>query len=92
MVPMSHFSTRQCSASHRKGVTRLSLHCYYPSLICLIPRFVSNQAIWDHLGRRVGHPTSLIGPETRLQPIWNEMSQDILQNLYAPMHDRIASR
>ncbi|GFW90018.1 transposable element Tcb2 transposase [Trichonephila clavipes] len=25
--------------------------------------------IWDHLGRRVGHPTSLSEPEARLQQI-----------------------
>ncbi|GFV23850.1 hypothetical protein TNCV_960441 [Trichonephila clavipes] len=30
-TPSSHFSTRQCSASHGKGVTRLSPPCYYPS-------------------------------------------------------------
>ncbi|GFS62642.1 transposable element Tcb1 transposase [Trichonephila clavipes] len=41
--PISHFSTRQCSASHGKSVTRLSPHCYYPSLSCLILRCVSNQ-------------------------------------------------
>ncbi|GFV92903.1 transposable element Tcb2 transposase [Trichonephila clavipes] len=44
MAPRSHFSTRQCSASHGKGVPRLSPHCYYPSLACPIPRFVSNRA------------------------------------------------
>ncbi|GFW88751.1 transposable element Tcb1 transposase [Trichonephila clavipes] len=47
--------------------------------------------IWDHLGRRVGHPTSLNELEAGLQQIWNEMSQDIIQNLYAPMPNRIAS-
>ncbi|GFU98893.1 transposable element Tcb1 transposase [Trichonephila clavipes] len=47
--------------------------------------------IWDHLGRRVGHPTSLNELEARLQQIWNQMSQDIIQNLYASMPDRIAS-
>ncbi|GFU31457.1 transposable element Tcb1 transposase [Trichonephila clavipes] len=41
---MSHFSTRQCSASHRKCDTRLSPYIYYPSLACRIPRSVSNQA------------------------------------------------
>ncbi|GFU91061.1 transposable element Tcb1 transposase [Trichonephila clavipes] len=46
--------------------------------------------IWDHLGRRVGHPTSLSELEARLQQIWKEMSQDIMQNLYALMPDRIA--
>ncbi|GFY01225.1 transposable element Tcb1 transposase [Trichonephila clavipes] len=39
-----HFSARQFSASHGKGVTRLSPHYYYPSLACPIPRFVSNHA------------------------------------------------
>ncbi|GFT10068.1 transposable element Tcb1 transposase [Trichonephila clavipes] len=43
--------------------------------------------IWDPLGRRVGHPTSLNKLEARLQQIWNEMSQD----MYASMPDRIAS-
>ncbi|KFM75156.1 Transposable element Tcb2 transposase, partial [Stegodyphus mimosarum] len=38
--------------------------------------------IWDHLGPQVGHPTSLNELEARLQQIWNEMSQDIKQNLY----------
>ncbi|GFT00324.1 transposable element Tcb1 transposase [Trichonephila clavipes] len=47
--------------------------------------------IWDHLVRRVGHPTSLNELEAMLQQIWNEMSQDIIQNLYASMPDRIAS-
>ncbi|GFU43343.1 transposable element Tcb1 transposase [Trichonephila clavipes] len=47
---MNHFSPRQCSASHGKGVTRLSSHCYYPSLACLIPRFVSNRAYLGSLG------------------------------------------
>ncbi|GFV48220.1 transposable element Tcb1 transposase [Trichonephila clavipes] len=47
---MSHFSTRQCSASHGKGVTRLYPHCYYLSLACLIPRFVSNLAYLGSFG------------------------------------------
>ncbi|GFV07697.1 transposable element Tcb1 transposase [Trichonephila clavipes] len=46
--------------------------------------------IWDFLGRRVGHSTSLNELEVRLQKIWNEMSQDI-QSLYALMSDRFAS-
>ncbi|GFS66775.1 uncharacterized protein TNCV_229961 [Trichonephila clavipes] len=46
---------------------------------------------WDHLGRRVEHPTSLNELEAKLQQIWNEMSQDIIQILYASMPDRIAS-
>ncbi|GFX89909.1 transposable element Tcb1 transposase [Trichonephila clavipes] len=47
-----HFSTSQCSASHGKGVTRLS-----PSLTCPIPRFISNQAYPSSLLKRVGHST-----------------------------------
>ncbi|GFX16800.1 transposable element Tcb1 transposase [Trichonephila clavipes] len=46
--------------------------------------------IWDNLGWRVRHPTSLNELEARLQQIWNEMSRDT-QNLYASMRDRIAS-
>ncbi|GFW83625.1 transposable element Tcb1 transposase [Trichonephila clavipes] len=38
----SYFETRQYSASHGKVVTRLSPHCHYPSLACLISRFVSH--------------------------------------------------
>ncbi|GFW83303.1 transposable element Tcb1 transposase [Trichonephila clavipes] len=46
---------------------------------------------WDHLGWRVGHPASLNELEVRLQQIWKEMSQDIIQNLYTSMPDRTAS-
>ncbi|GFV03270.1 transposable element Tcb2 transposase [Trichonephila clavipes] len=35
--------------------------------------------IWDHLGWRVGHPTSLNELQAMLQQGWNEMSQDIIQ-------------
>ncbi|GFV82184.1 transposable element Tcb1 transposase [Trichonephila clavipes] len=49
-VPRSHFSTRQCSASHGKGSTRLSPHCVYPYLVCPIPRFVSNRAYLEPFG------------------------------------------
>ncbi|GFX69150.1 transposable element Tcb1 transposase [Trichonephila clavipes] len=47
--------------------------------------------MWDHLGRQVGHPTSLNELEARLLQIWNEMSPDIILNLHASMPDRIAS-
>ncbi|GFX99042.1 transposable element Tcb1 transposase [Trichonephila clavipes] len=47
--------------------------------------------IWDHFGRRVGHLTSLNELEARLEQIWNEMSKDIIQSLYASMPNRIAS-
>ncbi|GFW86714.1 uncharacterized protein TNCV_2808691 [Trichonephila clavipes] len=86
------FFNKTRSASHRKGVTKLSAHCYYPSLTWPnFPDVSPIEHIWDHLGRRVGHPTSLNKLEAALQKIWNEMSQDIIQNLYASMPDRIAS-
>ncbi|GFV18849.1 transposable element Tcb1 transposase [Trichonephila clavipes] len=47
--------------------------------------------IWDHLGWRVGHSTSLNELEATVQQIWNEMSQDIIQNLYVSIPDCIAS-
>ncbi|GFX39574.1 transposable element Tcb1 transposase [Trichonephila clavipes] len=56
-----------------------------------LPDLSPIEHIWDHLARRVGHPTSLNELEARLQQIWNEMSQDIIQNLNASMLDRIAS-
>ncbi|GFV97648.1 transposable element Tcb1 transposase [Trichonephila clavipes] len=37
------------------------------------------------------HPTSLNELDARLQQIWNEMSQDIIQNLYVSIPNRIAS-
>ncbi|GFX20832.1 uncharacterized protein TNCV_78871 [Trichonephila clavipes] len=46
----SRFSTGQGSASHGKGITRLSPHCYYHSLTCLIPRCVSNRAYLESFG------------------------------------------
>ncbi|GFS60567.1 transposable element Tcb1 transposase [Trichonephila clavipes] len=55
------------------------------------PQTSPSEHIWDHLGRQVGHPTSLNELEARLQQIWSEMSQDIIQNLYASMPDRITS-
>ncbi|GFU51660.1 transposable element Tcb2 transposase [Trichonephila clavipes] len=45
------------------------------------PDLSPTKHIWDHLGRRVGHSTSLNELEARFQQIWNEMSQDIIQNV-----------
>ncbi|GFV38205.1 transposable element Tcb1 transposase [Trichonephila clavipes] len=56
------------------------------------PNLSPIEHIWDHLRQRVGHPTSLNELEARLQQIWNEMSQDIIQNLYASMPEHNASR
>ncbi|GFW06697.1 putative inorganic phosphate cotransporter [Trichonephila clavipes] len=57
MVWVLTYSTRsrsmapwQPSASHGKGVTRLSPHCYYPSLAYPTPRFVSNRAYLGSFG------------------------------------------
>ncbi|GFW99580.1 transposable element Tcb1 transposase [Trichonephila clavipes] len=55
------------------------------------PELSPIEHIWDYLGWRVEHPTSLNELEARLLQIWNEMSQDIIQNLDASMPDRIAS-
>ncbi|GFY11149.1 transposable element Tcb1 transposase [Trichonephila clavipes] len=44
------FSTRQCSASHGKGITKLSPHCCNSSLACPIRRFVSNRAYLGSFG------------------------------------------
>ncbi|GFV15147.1 transposable element Tcb1 transposase [Trichonephila clavipes] len=57
----------------------------------LSPDLYPIEHIWDHLRRRVGHPTSLNELKARLRQIWNEMSEDIIQNLYVSMPDRIAS-
>ncbi|GFY14448.1 transposable element Tcb1 transposase [Trichonephila clavipes] len=62
-----------------------------PTLTFSILRFVKIEHIWDHLGFQVGQPTCLVELEERLQQLWNEMSQDIIRNLYASMPARIAS-
>ncbi|GFU16551.1 transposable element Tcb1 transposase [Trichonephila clavipes] len=46
------------------------------------------ELIWDHLGRRVGHPTSLNELEARLQQIWKELHH---AEVVCSMPDRIAS-
>ncbi|GFT26775.1 transposable element Tcb1 transposase [Trichonephila clavipes] len=50
MAPMSHFSTRQYSASDGNDVTRLSPHCYYLYLACPILRFVAYRAYLGSFG------------------------------------------
>ncbi|GFX89650.1 transposable element Tc3 transposase [Trichonephila clavipes] len=47
--------------------------------------------IWDYLGWQVGQSTSLVELEARLQQMGNEISQDIIRNLYASEFARIAS-
>ncbi|GFY20071.1 uncharacterized protein TNCV_2147641 [Trichonephila clavipes] len=87
----SHLSTRQCSASHGKGIIRLSAHCYYISLTFMIPDLSPIEHIWDLLGRRVELSTSLNELDARLQQMWNEISEYIVQNMYASMPDPITS-
>ncbi|GFW94413.1 transposable element Tcb1 transposase [Trichonephila clavipes] len=55
------------------------------------PDFSPIEHNWDHLGGRVEHPPSLNELEVRFQHICCEMSQYIIQKLYASMPDRIAS-
>ncbi|GFT75207.1 transposable element Tcb1 transposase [Trichonephila clavipes] len=76
--------TARVSQNCLRTVTTLPLPARSPDLSPI-------EHIWDHLGRQVGHPTSLNELEARLQQICNEMSQDIKRNLYASMPDRIAS-
>ncbi|GFX06950.1 transposable element Tcb2 transposase [Trichonephila clavipes] len=79
----------------RPHMTRVSQDCLctFTSLPgpARSPDLSQIEHIWDHLRRQVRHPTSLNELEARLQQIWNEMSQDIIQNLYASIPDRIAS-
>ncbi|GFY39281.1 transposable element Tcb1 transposase [Trichonephila inaurata madagascariensis] len=79
----------------RPHTARVSQDCLHT--VTILPRPARSpdlspiKHIWDHLGRRVGHPMSLNELEARLQQIWNKMSQNIIQNLYASMANRIAS-
>ncbi|GFV37763.1 transposable element Tcb1 transposase [Trichonephila clavipes] len=77
--------TARVSQDCLRTVTPLPLPALSPDLSPI-------EHIWNHLEqRRVGHSTSLNELEARLQQIWNEMFQNIIQNLYASMPDRIAS-
>ncbi|GFS87823.1 transposable element Tcb2 transposase [Trichonephila clavipes] len=55
------------------------------------PELSPIEHIWNHLRRLAGHPTSLNELEAMPPQIWNKMSQDMIQNLYASMSDRFAS-
>ncbi|GFT58646.1 transposable element Tcb1 transposase [Trichonephila clavipes] len=102
MTSCNHMCYHSCNGSQKPflnktmlGLTRVSQDCLRAITTLPWPARSSDLSpmdyIWDHLGRRVGHPTSLSELEARLQQIWNEMSQDIIQNLYASMLDRIDS-
>ncbi|GFU99069.1 transposable element Tcb2 transposase [Trichonephila clavipes] len=89
-APRSHFQ-QDNARSHTARPKTVPQRYYFPWLYP-IARFVSNRVyIWDHLERQFGHPTSLNELEARLQQIWNKMSEDIIQNSFASMLDRIAS-
>ncbi|GFU95250.1 transposable element Tcb1 transposase [Trichonephila clavipes] len=79
----------------RPHTTRVSQDCLRTFIIlpwpARSPDLSEIEHVWDNLGRRVGHPTSLSELEAKVQQIWNEMSQDDIPNLYASMPDRIAS-
>ncbi|GFT65739.1 transposable element Tcb1 transposase [Trichonephila clavipes] len=79
----------------RSHIARVSQGCLYTVTIlpwpARSPDLSPIQHIWDHLGWRFGYLPSLNEIEVRLQQIWNEMSQDIIQNWYVSMQDRIAS-
>ncbi|GFX09856.1 transposable element Tcb1 transposase [Trichonephila clavipes] len=76
----------------RPHTTRMSKDCF--STVTNLPwptRYPDLSPIEYTWERQVGYPTSLIEIMARSQQIWNEMSQDIMQNLYASMPDRIVS-
>ncbi|GFV80216.1 transposable element Tcb1 transposase [Trichonephila clavipes] len=78
------FNTARGSQGCLRTITTLPWPSQFPDLSPI-------EYIWDHLGWRVGYPTSLNELETRLRKILEEMSQDIIHNLYVSMPDRIAS-
>ncbi|GFU71072.1 hypothetical protein TNCV_1215971 [Trichonephila clavipes] len=55
-APRSHFSTRQCSASHGKGVTRLSSHCSTHPWPARSPDLSPIEHILNHLDGELGIP------------------------------------
>ncbi|GFX42066.1 uncharacterized protein TNCV_2134811 [Trichonephila clavipes] len=90
-IPGAIFQQDKCSASHGKGVTRLSQHFYYPSLACLIPRFVSYRAYLGSFGMasRSSHEFERTRGKGTANTERNVSKHH--QNLYASMPDRIAS-
>ncbi|GFX94990.1 transposable element Tcb2 transposase [Trichonephila clavipes] len=72
------------------NTTKVSLDCLCPVTAfpwpARSPDLSPIEHIWDNLRRQVGYPARLNGLDARLQQIWNEMSQDIIQNLYARLY------
>ncbi|GFY00192.1 transposable element Tcb2 transposase [Trichonephila clavipes] len=78
----SYFLKEQCLPSHGKDATSLRTVTTLPCPT-RFPDLAPIEHIWVNLRWRVGPSTSLNELEARLQQIWNEMFQDIIQNLYA---------
>ncbi|GFV53075.1 transposable element Tcb1 transposase [Trichonephila clavipes] len=104
MTSCNHMCCHSCNGSQELffNKTMLGPHMAKVSQDCLhtvttlpwparSPDLSPIEHISDYLRRQVGHLTSLNKLETRSQQIWNEISQDIIQNLYASMPDRISS-
>ncbi|GFS70847.1 hypothetical protein TNCV_2897821 [Trichonephila clavipes] len=45
------------------------------------PNLSPIEHIWDHLGRQVGQPMSLVEQEARIKQLWCEISKCIIRNL-----------
>ncbi|GFV03803.1 transposable element Tcb2 transposase [Trichonephila clavipes] len=79
----------------RPHTAKVSQDCLHTVTILSVPDrspyLTPIEHIWDDLGRRVGHLTNLCELEARLQQIWNELSQDLIHNVYVLLPDRIAS-
>ncbi|GFS57030.1 uncharacterized protein TNCV_4238211 [Trichonephila clavipes] len=105
MTSCNHMSYHSCNGSQvpffnkiMLGLTRQGCHKTLSTVTNLpwlarSPDLPQIEHIWDHLGRRVGHPTSLNKLDARLQQIWNEMSQDSIHvcinaRSYRSVHSR----
>ncbi|GFX18174.1 transposable element Tcb1 transposase [Trichonephila clavipes] len=91
MTFCNHMCCHSCNGFREPFFNKTMLGLTRQECCKTAPDFSPIEYIWDHLGRQVGHPTRLYELEAELQQIWNEMSQDIIQNLYASMPDHIAS-
>ncbi|GFT04715.1 transposable element Tcb2 transposase [Trichonephila clavipes] len=79
---MSHFSARPHLERVSEDCCKTFTTLFWPARS---PDLSAIEHIRHYFGRGVGNPVSLNELEASLQQIWNEMSQDIIQNLYASM-------
>ncbi|GFU38549.1 transposable element Tcb2 transposase [Trichonephila clavipes] len=93
MTSCNHMCCHSCNGSQepfqqanaRSLTTRVSQDCLHT--VATLPWHAGSldlspiEHIWDRLERRFGYPMSLNELEARLQQIWNELYQDIIQNL-----------